>query len=270
MAESLSTVRQLLAQMLGDRLIVGTATGGTATSLIDTTQLVQPDDDWAGAWAYIYGGSLGPQERLISASGASARSITVSPTWTAAGGATAPVAGTKYEIHRAWSVLDAYNPMILMAFRSRRKRTLLAMTDETVVLVASTYEYDIPSGFVAINEVWREDDDGLFTLEIPLRDLWVDRGSKHLVFDKAAAVASTHIVAGQHLRIIGQKYDSEPATDAATFSVNTTPIVWLAKAYIHAAEGNDASMNAALKVSELDLSDDETPLWPGSLIVEEG
>jgi hypothetical protein len=160
--------------------------------------------------------------------------------------------------------------MILMAFRSRRKRTLLAMTDETVVLVASTYEYDIPSGFVAINEVWREDDDGLFSVVIPMRDLWVDRGAKHLCFDKAAAEAAGYIVAGQHLRIIGQKYDSEPASDSATFTINTTPIVWLAKAYIHAAEGNDASMNAALKASELDLTDDETPLWPGSLIVEEG
>jgi hypothetical protein len=29
-------------------------------------------------------------------------------------------------------------------------------------------------------------------------------------------------------------------------------------------------MNAALKASELDLADDETPLWPGSFIVEEG
>ena len=269
MAESLSTVRQLLAQLLGDRLLVGTATGGTGTTLYDLTQLVQPDDDWTGAWVYIYDGPLKGQERLISDSFQGSRCIVVSPTWTAGVSWTVPTTASKYEIHRAWSVLDAYNPMILMAFRSRRKRTLLAMTDETVVLVASTYEYDIPSGFVAINEVWREDDDGLFTLEIPLRDLWVDRGSKHLVFDKAAAVASTHIVAGQHLRIIGQKYDSEPATDAATFSVNTTPIVWLAKAYIHAAEGNDASMNAALKVSELDIAEDETPLWPGSLIVEE-
>jgi len=270
MAEALSTVRQLLAQLLGDRLIVGTATGGTPTTLLDTTQLVQPDNDWAGAWAYIYGGSLGPQERIISASGMSARSITVSPTWTVVGGASAPAAGTKYEIHRAWSVLDAYNPMILMAFRSRRKRTLLAKTDETVTLTASTYEYPIPTGFVAINEVWRADGDGLYTEEIPMRDLWVDRGSKKLVFDKAAALAASYIVAGRKLRIIGQKYDTEPTLDADTFTVNTTPIVWLAKAYIHAAEGNDASMNAALKASELDIAEDETPLWPGSLIVEEG
>jgi hypothetical protein len=270
MAEALSTVRQLLAQLLGDRLLVGTATGGTGTTLYDTTQLVQPDDDWIGGWVYIYDGPLAGQERLISDSFQGSRCIVVSPTWTAGPSWTVPTTASKYEIHRAWPVLDAYNPMILMAFRSRRKRTLLAKTDETVTLVAGTYEYTIPTGFVAINEVWRADSAGLYVEEIPRRDLWVDRGGKKLVFDKAAALAAGYIIAGRKLRIIGQKYDTEPTSDSATFTINTTPIVWLAKAYIHAAEGNDASMNAALKASELDLVDDETPLWPGSLIVEEG
>ena len=107
MAEALSTVRQLLAQLLGDRLLVGAATDGTATSLIDTTQLVQPDDDWSGAWVYIYEGPLAGQERMISDSVQASRSIVVSPTWTAGPSWTKPTAASKYEIHRAWSVLDA-------------------------------------------------------------------------------------------------------------------------------------------------------------------
>ena len=267
MADALYNVRHDLANLLGDRLVVSTASAATTqgTVLIDTVALIDPDDDWNGAYCYIYAGAGIGQERVVSDYAQTTHVLTLATAW-----ATTPGTDSKYELHRAYSVLQHYNPMIKMAFRSRRKRTLLAKNDETVAMAASTYHYTIPSGFVAINEVWKEDAAGDFSIPIPLRDLDVDRASKHLIFDKDAAGAVGHIEAGLHLRLYGQMYDTEPTSESSTFSINTTPLIWLAKAFLHANEGNDASMSTAIKAAELDQIDDETPIWPGSLIVEEG
>jgi len=267
MADALYNVRHNLANLLGDRLVVSTASGATTqgTVLIDSVALIDPDDDWNGAYCYIYEGRGIGQERVVSDYVQSTKVLTLATAW-----ATTPGTDSKYELHRAYSVLQHYNPMIKMAFQSRRKRTLLAKNDETVAMAASTYHYTIPAGFVAINEVWKEDAAGDFCIPIPLRYLDVDRDRHHLLFDKDAEGVKGYIEAGLHLRLYGQKYDTEPASESAEFAINTTPLIWLAKAYLHANEGNDASMNTAIKASEIDQADDETPIWPGSLIVEEG
>ena len=263
MAECLYDVRHTLAGLLGDRLAVGQATGGSATSLIDVNERVEPDDYWNGCRIYIYSGPGAPQERIISDFTQSTRSITVSPTWTAVNGS------STYEIHRAFSVLDHYNPMIKMALRSRRKRHMLAKEDETVKLVADTYEYSIPTGFVSISEIWRQNALSQFVEPIPLDHVYVLRSGKKLVFEKQVALKEGHIIADRYLRLIGQQYQAEPSSESSEITVNTTPIIWLAKAMLHANKGEMNEMKAAIQMSEADLLEDETLLWPGSLVVEE-
>lgn len=263
MADALYDIRHLLSGMIGDLPLKSVASAASTSTLRDDFGLAEPDDDWNGAWLYVYQGLGQGQERMVA--DFASHTLFLATAW-----ATVPISGSKYEVHRSWKVTDHYNPFIKMAFRSRRKRTLLAAANTSTAMVSDTYEYDVPTNFATISEVWKEDSEGDFATPIPLRDLWIDRANKHLCFEKSAADNAGYIENGLHLRIIGQKYDTEPTAEADTFAINTTPLIWLAKAYLHAAEGNDASMGAALQAAEIDMADDETPMWPGSLVVEEG
>ena len=260
---NLYELRHELSQILGDRLLVGSATAASTVTLKDTNELIQDDDSWNGANVYIYSGTGAGQERTISDFVQSTNQMTVTPAW-----ATIPASGSCYEIHQTYNVLDGYNPAIRMAIRAKRRRMFLPKTDETVTLTTA-YEYDIPSGFVSISEIWRNDAAGDFCEIVPQRDVRIDKGSRHLVFDKGVALAKGWIVAGRKLRIIGQSYETEPATETASISVNTVPILWYAKGMLHAGNGEDAQMASAIKLADIELADSETPMWPGSLFVEE-
>ena len=261
MGDSLKDVRHELASLVGDLPLLSVAAAGSTTTLRDDSGLVEPDDDWEGAYIKIYAGPGLGQERVVASF--ASHTLTVATAW-----GTPPASGSYYEMHRTWRAAD-YDRFIKMAYRARRKRILLPMTYGSLVMIADQYEYDAPTGMVALNEVWKEDDDDDFSHIIPMRDLRVDRAAKKLIFDKTAANYAGYIEGSRRLRLVGQKYDTIPTDDDDEFAINTTPLLWLAKASLHASEGNDASMKAALAMSQVDAEDDDTPLWPGSLIIEE-
>lgn len=264
MGDSLYSVRHELADLVGDLPLLGVVSSAASGVLVDNTNLVEPDDDWEGAYLYVYSAgspAVVGQERTIASF--ASHTLGVATNWTMI-----PASGDKYELHRTWKA-SQYDRFIKMAYRSRRKRTLLPAINASIVLLADTYEYTIYGGLASVYQVWKRDDGGDYSIEIPLRDLWIDRANKKLCFDKTAAGTFGYITASRTVRVVGQKYDTIPTSDASEFSINTTPLIWLAKAYLHASEGNDASMKAALAAAQIDAEDDDTPMWPGSLRVEE-
>jgi len=95
-SNNLRDLRIEVLQLIGDLVVMGTATAGSSTTLVDTNRLTFPnDDDLNGYWAYIHTGTGIGQERLIGDFTASADRITPSPNW-----GTAPDSTSQYIVSR--------------------------------------------------------------------------------------------------------------------------------------------------------------------------
>ena len=120
-------LRQSISRALKDLVVLGTATGGTTTTLIDTTNLIHADtDQLKGYQLYIYGGTAIGQTRFITAFTPATDTVTF-----AAG--TAPDTTSTYEIHRRFTVAE-YNAAIDAAHNAARYRMLLDKFDESIIL----------------------------------------------------------------------------------------------------------------------------------------
>src|SRR3990167_9724561 len=112
-----------LARFCGDLLVSGTATGGTATTLVDTANLIfENDDDLKGAWVGIYAGVAIGDERPITASSAASDNITC-PAFSAT-----PTTASKYFITRRWRPRQ-YLDAISSAVRRAQTFELLPLDD---------------------------------------------------------------------------------------------------------------------------------------------
>lgn len=122
-SRSVAEIALELARFMGDLEVEGTATSGTSTTLVDTANLLfENDDDLKGAWVGIYEGTAIGDERPITASSASADSITC-PAFSAT-----PDTESKYFITRRWRPRQ-YLDAIASAVRRSQTWELFSLDD---------------------------------------------------------------------------------------------------------------------------------------------
>lgn len=270
-----------LARSVGVVIADGIATAGGAATLTDATYLggsIYPTDKFAGCQVYIWLGTGAGQYRTVTASNASTGALTVNANWT-----TQPSTDSQYFIMQLGWNRQTLGNAFLQAMYLRKKYLLLPKEDESLTLVASTYEYTVPTGFMAIQTILRESEagSGIFTQEIP-HDFWRinKEATRQIIFDKRADDVYHFLVAGCKLHITGQQYETIPpaAGDTGTVSVATGVLLllatWLAHMQAAPADASDLERRRALaemakRAYDACAKDEQVAVWPGSKLVEE-
>jgi hypothetical protein len=212
MAKTRADLVELVARRFGFYL-KGTATGGSATTVVDAANLTEPDDHYNDMRAYILtAGGAAPegQERRVEAFSQATATVTVEPAFTAA-----VEAGDVFEILpcRRAQIVAGINAGIVAAGDA----WLVPMTDVTTVTIASgDYDYSLPVGLVILYRVWRRSATSDPWQPVPAEDWQVDGtpGAQVLYLH-----TQRHVVAGEKLRLDYLARLSELATDAATLAV---------------------------------------------------
>ena len=153
----MATIRHYVSGNAGD-LVLGTADSGTSTTLVDTSLLKANDYyNHAGYRCYIYDGTNEGEEREVSdwTLATPAHTLTLDPAYTAEIDST-----SKYELHNIFTEGD-YRRAINLAIESGGKHYLIDLKDETtIVLVADTYEYSLPTSMMYIHRIITEETAG--------------------------------------------------------------------------------------------------------------
>jgi hypothetical protein len=189
---------------------------------------------------------------------------------------------SKYIILRSGWTMSMLRTALLNALRRRRRDLLLPKVDESLTIdmdPAATYEYTVPTGFVAIQSILRElvGGDASFIVELQPEWWYISKAAtKKIVFDKGVNSFVNFLHDGCKLRIIGQQYQTEPDSDDDTLSIQTGNLLWLAVANAYnmrsPADSGDAEHFRVLERMALENFNsvkEFTSLWPGSRLVED-
>jgi len=143
----------------------GIATGGDATKLQDSTYRVEADDYWSDKGSYIYirsGLAIGNYRKVKTYKNTNGE---ITPYANFSG---AIAASDTYSLHTDFP-RDEVVEMINLAIDMVAEEALLWKVDETsVTLVASTYEYSLPTDFMYIFKVTMANSDGTFGDQPPI------------------------------------------------------------------------------------------------------
>lgn len=218
-------LRHWTADKLGD-CVLGTATGGSATTVVDATRRKEADNYWAGVWVKLYSGTGSGQERMLSASTQSSGTLTHASTSFSA----EPVAGTLYELHEQMPA-EEYDRFLLQALTTltRRRKLLAWKYDTSLSWVTNQWDYTVPSGFVGIVNVEIATDSGTPDSDeykfIP-QDQWHIRHdtTRKLVFSQGWG----QFTADYKLRLSGYQEFTDPTLDSDTYNLDPAPLTSLA------------------------------------------
>ena len=231
--------------------VEGTATGGSATTLEDTSLACYGNDYFndQDAWIYIRSGTYAGSYRRITDFVQTGGVVTFSPTL-----AGSIVSGVTYSIHHtrsedSWHRPDVVAKINLAIQRVAEKAHVWHVDTTSVTLVADTYEYDLPLTFMGIYRVTMADADGAFHTqpEIPPSEYWIIPSSTsklhfrrthadelfadHYIGDSWAEV---NLTAARKLRIEGLGSPAVLANDASVCPISPTYVVFQAAAWLHA------------------------------------
>jgi len=228
----------------------GTCTGGTTTTVVDTSRY-EADDYFQELSPLVQvkirttTDEAAPQGevRYITDWVQSTGTATVHSAFSASVGA-----GDTYAILYDYTWDEVKSAINMAIDAAVQKQILLFGTDETTELVADTYEYSVPSGFIRIYRVSMEDDDGNYPNPIP-PDQWKiihgDTPKLHLYRFPSAGKYNGHyygnlwadssIVAGRHLRIEGLKRQARLSGDTDTCEIDPNYVAYQAAAFLHAS-----------------------------------
>ncbi len=204
----------------------GTVDSAALGTLVDADR-VEPSNSLVGWYAYIYAGNGAGQERRITANSPTTTTLTLAKNWT-----TLPIAGSLYEVHRYFPVAD-YNDAIRQAVMDVSNLVLVPVTDSTITLATSTYEYDIPVGFSHLFQVQINTRDDLYKTIAP--SCWgVKRGLRKLwIFPEVV-----HAYTGQKLLLLGLRPPTEPLDDTSGIDVRPSYVIKKACAYLSFSKMN--------------------------------
>lgn len=169
-----SRTRKELRQEIGRNLgavVIGKATSGSTTTLIDTQSLTGGDDDYNGKFIRLTSGNASGETGVISDFVNSSSTATIKPiNGTAFSGAIAD--DDSYEM---WD--EGYNPDNIDAFINDSivqysPRTLISEEDTSLFGHISRPEHSVPSNMVAISEVYYRTSQDSETLDDANNDDW--------------------------------------------------------------------------------------------------
>jgi len=159
-ATTRSALRQAIDEHLrlvhGSSTISDTATGGTTSTLVDTSR-TESDDYWNNTWLYISDttddAAPKDEESLVASYSASDHTFNLSNPFTAA-----PESGDTYELRRYFSAAMIHSAINLAVEEAQYLFPNLSEND-TLVIEENTYDYTIPTGVEHILKVeWLEHD----------------------------------------------------------------------------------------------------------------
>lgn len=230
-------VRHMIARLLEEIFFEGTATAYNTTTLTDTNELVNWDDDrLIDAFVYLYSATTNSdQERRITDNVQSTGVITV-PTWTL------PTGTVKYEIHKQLRVKDI-NEMIDLAVLNRvgtggaliprAADVSLPITNDST---SNSYYYTIPTGFRWIENILYESDvSGVYDFPVP-RAAWANPDNIEKTTAATSSADSINQIridrnrwampeTGRKLRIIGGGWQPLLAADTDLLAMSLVPYV---------------------------------------------
>lgn len=235
-----SAIRHRIAREVEPYFVESTSTATNTTTLTDTVELVNYNDDFLiGAFVYLYGTGTGTgQERRITDSVQSTGVITV-PTWTD------PADAIAYEIHRGLRVKN-YNDAINMAIRSVAdygKAWVAKIADTSLTLTndgtSTGYFYTVPAGFRYIQKILYESPEaGVYDYEVPPGAWWWSLEKLTIPTSSADATWQWRVdrrywepIAGRKARIIGAGSPDECSADTELISEHIADYVVHRAAY---------------------------------------
>lgn len=198
-------LRHSIARMLGD-LRIGVSTGSNTSTTLKDTGLIEGDNDWRGAWLYIYAGLGRTEERMVTSFTQTGGVLTHGTAWVQT-----PDATSRYELHRRWSVAD-YNGAINDALSEISNDYLLPITDESLLVTSTTtYEYQIPAPFYSVHDVWWQDTSQSYPVWSPLS---TQRGEWRVLGGGRGVLRIPHPPStSTRLRLVGQAQPTGLVTD---------------------------------------------------------
>ncbi len=228
----------------------GTCTNGGASTFVDTSR-TEADDYFQNTVPVSRvriitttdGAAPLGQERTISDWVNSTGTGTVSATWTTSN----PGAGDTYCIMTEYSWGEIFHA-INDAIDSVKKLIVLEKVDNSISLVASTYEYDIPVGFTHIYRVSMEDSSGRLSEPVPPDHYKIIRGTPtprlHFIrfptefigvdINYTGLWADTSLTAGRELRIEGFGSQETLVKDTDLCYLDPLFIINQVAAFLHA------------------------------------
>jgi len=212
MALTLGDLYQAIARNFGALYATGTATSGSTTTIVDTSNLpaLAANNALNNGYAYVKtdagGAHAAPegQTRLISNFVQSTGSITVGTAFSAAVGA-----GDTYVVCTGLpkvTLADAAAQCLRDAFPSFHQKYI----DDTTEIVTDTYTYDIPTTIDVLDEVWIQGDaDASFYNPVRMwRRSVSGAGTRQVVLDKEQEYSTEYV-----LRLVGRGPLDVPAND---------------------------------------------------------
>uniref|UniRef100_A0A6M3JEN3 Uncharacterized protein n=1 Tax=viral metagenome TaxID=1070528 RepID=A0A6M3JEN3_9ZZZZ len=207
-------MRRRIARTVGELIWYGTSTGGTTTSLIDTTLPA--------------GLKFRPGYVNFTKTATNYESYTPSYNedtqtfWLSRAVASAPTTSV-YEILSQDQ--DVYNELINDAIREARAKFLIDRVDITLTLASSTYSYTIPSSMDFIFALYH-DRDGSANYDELIPDRWWSLKSSREVIVEPEVLAG-HV--GRKLELRGQYYHPDLSNDTTDCTIPYNYIIkWAA------------------------------------------
>ncbi len=217
-------IRQHVAHNVeGRNFFLGTITSMDVNTPRCDSLVYFPNDNFNDGEFFVYAGTAIGQSRRIQASWQNNVQpiIPFSPN---------AVAGDFFEIHPhfGWTV-EQFNAAIDMAHYAVEDFYLLDKVDESLMMIADTYEYTIPAGFRYLAQVLFKPTGAMYFTEIPVLEWRVVPGAtKKLWLDR--------LYDGATLRLVGQGQATLPANDAATVQLPERYVVAKATALVLAMQ----------------------------------
>ncbi|MBU2118758.1 MAG: hypothetical protein KJ954_14315 [Alphaproteobacteria bacterium] len=249
----MSTAKYTLRQMIGRLMNAGGPPGmvmGTPAATFSTTGFTcaalgrEESDYFLDWWLRFYSGTHKDNTEIqVTASVTSTGATTFSPAVVAAVDAT-----DLFELWRDFRIEDV-DAAINYAILKVQDEALADKVDETLAVLASTYEYTVPTGFYTIETILQEQATANrydpYTDRLDPEKGWriLRSSTKKIWFDSNLV----SLVVGRNLRVIGQQLAPQLTTDASTTDVNPAYIVEQAAARLHQSLIRDARDEHAIQ-----------------------
>ena len=218
-------LRHLLMILMHDYLI-GTVTSPTSGQIvIASTHWERSDDHFADfVEMFVYSGTgVGTSGKPTGWTN-STHALTFKPVATL-------TAGDLVEMHRTYSV-DELNKAINHAIDQVAQDAGLDRVDETISLVTSTYQYNIPTNFLYIDNIWVSDSSGNYIDPDPIDfKYWKPVKKSTIIIEFIPKWYAP--VTGRTLRIVGTASPSVLDTDTEECPVDPEYIIQAAAALLH-------------------------------------
>tara|TARA_R110000764_G_scaffold44258_1_gene99648 strand:+ start:82 stop:900 length:819 start_codon:yes stop_codon:yes gene_type:complete len=239
-------LRHLLATLMNDQVTGVVASPGSGSFVCASTDWERSDDFFNDfVEVYCYSGTG------IGTSGKPTNWVNATHTLSFLPAATLTVADL-VEVHRRFTV-EEYNRAINHAIDQVAMDALVDRVDESITLTSGTYQYNLPTQFLYIDDLWISDVNGDWVEQLPLdQKYWrpVKKSTLLIEFIKERYSPLT----SHKVRIVGMASPSILDTDAETTPIDPEYIIQAAKAFLHQSRIRGADKDSEFHAQQMQIA----------------